>query len=215
MTRFTVPLDEARPTFLAALDAFVAAVDALDDLALLGPSRAHGWSRLDCLVHVRAGLQEMLAGLPARTDAAPDVDSASYWTSWEEAADEDPVPGILQTRRTASAYARPTHAMEHLRQVTTGLRHAVTALDDGAHDFQGHVLTSGDLLATWAVELAVHHHDLDLPADLPAPDPAAVRLGRRTADALAGRPDVCRRASDDDGADGDDLTVMLAGFGRG
>ena len=54
--------------------------------------------------------------------------------------------------------------------------------------FQGHVLDTGDFLATWATELAVHHLDLDLEAALPGPDPDALQLARKTAEALAGGP---------------------------
>lgn len=207
MKPYSVPLAEARPAFLAALDVFEEAAGSLDDLTLLGASRVHGWSRLDCLVHVRLGLQEMLAGLAARMDDTPDVDAASYWTAFEDGADVDPVPGILVTRRVAAAYTRPGHAVRHLHEVAQGLRHAVPALADGSIAFQGHVLTAGDMLATWAVELAVHHHDLALPSDAPAPAPAAVHIGRLTAEALGGTSGARAGAEDD-------LAVMLAGFGR-
>jgi hypothetical protein len=36
--------------------------------------------------------------------------------------------------------------------------------------------------------VAVHHLDLDLGPDAPGPDPGALRLARRTAEALAGSP---------------------------
>lgn len=200
----TIQLDEARSAFISQLTAFEAAVESLDDLALLGASRAHGWSRLDCIVHVRMGLQELLAGMNAQTDESCDVDAASYWTTWEECADDDPVPGILMTRRTASAYTRPTHCLEHLRDVCAGLRRAAQALPAEPVAFQGRVLSAGDLLATWAVELVVHHLDLDLPeASAPGPAPAATALARRTVVALDAQVDYC-----------DDTEAVLRGFGR-
>jgi hypothetical protein len=64
----------------------------------------------------------------------------------------------------------------------------VERMAPGRVGFQGHVLTTGNFLATWATELAVHHLDLDLGEDAPAPDPEALRLARRTAEALAGGP---------------------------
>ena len=190
---YTVDLAEGRDAFLAELTAFQAAARSLDDPALLGASRAHGWSRLDCLVHVHLGLQEMLAGIPARTDVEPDVDAASYWSVFEEEADPDPVPGILLTRRVSSAYARPTHALADLEQVAAGLMHAVPAMPDQPVAFQGHVISAGDLLATGAVELAVHHHDLDAPAGAAAPAPGGA--ADRTADggSARGRPYDARR----------------------
>mgnify|MGYP002758780453 FL=1 len=97
--------------------------------------------------------------------------------------------------------------MRHLHEVVQGLRNTVPTLPDGPIAFQGHVLTAGDMLATWAVELAVHHHDLALPAGAPAPAPAAVHIGRLTAEAL-GSTSGARASAEDD------LAVMLAGFGR-
>lgn len=61
-------------------------------------------------------------------------------------------------------------------------------LKPGRVRFQGHVLATGDFLATWATELAVHHLDLDLPPEMPAPDDDALRLARQTAEVLAGGP---------------------------
>lgn len=204
---YTVPMDEARPAFLEQLHAFQAVACSLDDLALLGSSRAYGWSRLDCLVHVRMGLEEMLSGVPALTDDTPDLDAASYWFTWEEDADHDPVPGILMTRRTAAAYTRPTDALEHLGNVMAGLRAAVPRMADQPVLFQGHVLSAGDLLATWAVELAVHHHDLDAATDAAPPAQAAVHIGRRTVEALG-------KQGSSPALNRDNLSVLLVGFGR-
>lgn len=200
----TVSLDESRGAFLEELDRFHDAIRTLDDHALLGPSRAYGWSRLDCLVHVRMGLQELLAGIPARATTPPDTDAASYWTMWETTADADPVPGILMTRRTASAYSRPRHALEHLDQVIAGLQRAVRDMPDSAVAFQDHVLSAGDLLATWAVGLLVHHYDLNTSAAKTPFASAAVAIGRRTVEALHDNlPKV-----------NDDLSLVLVGFGR-
>ncbi|WP_052462507.1 hypothetical protein [Nigerium massiliense] len=106
------------------------------------------------------------------------------------------------TRRLATAYARPTHALEHLHIVAAGLRVSVAQMPDQPVRFQGHVLSAGDLLATWAVELVVHHHDLDVPDA--ALSPEAVLLGRRTAEALLGVRAETR----------DDVAVLLDAFGR-
>lgn len=201
---YSVPLQEARPAFLAELDSFLATATAMDDHTLVGPSRAYGWSRVDCLVHVRMGLQELLAGIPARTDGSPDVDAASYWSTWDPAADRDPVPGILVTRRTASAYTRPTHALEHLRHVVSGLKQSVPAMPDSPVRFQGHTISAGDLMAAWAVEVVLHHHDLDAPDGTAALSPGAIAIGRHTVEAL--RDDLPSAHSD--------LSTLLTGFGR-
>lgn len=106
------------------------------------------------------------------------------------------------TRRTASAYSRPTHALEHLHHVAAGLRLAVPRMPDQPVRFQGHVLSAGDLLATWAVEVVLHQHDLDAPGAAAQLAPDALLIGRRTAEALG------------ETLDADDLAVLLAGFGR-
>lgn len=204
-TPLSIPLAEGRAALLSALDAFEAAVASLDDLALLAPSRAHGWARVDCVVHVRVGLEEMLAGTPAVTGTAPTVDAASYWSTWEETAEADPIPGILWTRRTASAYARPRGVIEHLDMVARGVRAAAERMDEGALAFQDQVIATGDFLATWAVEQTVHHLDLDLPAGAPGPAPSALALARRTVEAL--RPGAADPSEDD-------AAAVLRGFGR-
>lgn len=204
-TPLTIPLDDGRQALLGALDAFEAAARSLDDLALLAPSRCHGWARLDCIVHVRVGLEEMLAGMRAVVDAPPTVDAASYWSMWQDAAAEDPVPGILWTRRTASAYSRPRGALEQLGTVVAGVADAAGRLGEGSLAFQGHVISAGDLLATWAVELVIHHLDLDLPAGAPAADPAALALARRTVEALGTAGPAAPTSAEE---------IVLTGFGR-
>ncbi|WP_232667020.1 maleylpyruvate isomerase N-terminal domain-containing protein [Pseudonocardia sp. TRM90224] len=180
----------ARAALLGELDRFVEVVAALSDHELLAASRCHGWAVLDVVVHVRTGLQEMVGGVVAAIDRAPDRDAATYWSielpSTDGSADE--VDRILWTRRTASAYRRPAGALEHLRIAADAVRTSVARMPEGSVSFQGHVLAGGDFLATWAVELAVHHLDLGRDLDVPAPTPESLALGRATVEALAGSP---------------------------
>ncbi|WP_181780365.1 maleylpyruvate isomerase N-terminal domain-containing protein [Pseudonocardia pini] len=192
-----------RAAFLDQLDRFLEAAHGASDLALLGASRCHGWSALEVLVHVRVGLQEMVGGALNSTDDAPDQDAATYWREYEGGGDE--VGAILWTRRTASAYHHPREALEHLDMAAHAVDRAVRAVPEGAVAFQHHVLGTGDFLATWAVELTVHHLDLAEAAGTVSPTPAALRLGRATVDALAGSPSPTRWADD---------RAVLAGFGR-
>jgi len=174
----------------AAIRALLAAADQLDDQGLLAPSRCPGWSRLDTLVHVHLGLQEMLLGVVSPTAAEPDVDAASYWRTEPPAHDDgaDALDQIGFLHRLSSAYRRPSGAVEHLRTTAETLAGAVQRMTEGRVRFQGHVLDTGDFLATWATELAVHHLDLDLLPDAPEPGRDALRLARQTAEALAGGP---------------------------
>jgi hypothetical protein len=107
------------------------------------------------------------------------------------------VPQILWMRRTAAAYARPTGALRHLTGVVDTARIALRRMPDHPVLFQGKTMTSGDFLATWVVELAVHQLDLGEAAGHPTPESLAVV--RRTAEALAD-VDLPERWSDEDAA---------------
>jgi hypothetical protein len=164
------------------LSAFVSAAESFSEHELLGASRCHGWSRLDAVVHVRAGVEEMVGVCAAQLDDPPDHDAASYWGSFAD-ADDDPVPSILWMRRTAAAYQRPEGALRHLRDVAGTARIALERMPDDPVLFQGKAMASGDFLATWVVELAVHH--LDLGADAGHPTPESLTVVRRTVEAVA------------------------------
>ena len=173
-----------------AVRALVTAADGLTDEALLVPSRCAGWSRLDALAHVHLGLQEMLLGVVTPADAPPTVDAASYWHTDPPGRDDsaDAIDQLGYLHRLSSAYRRPRGLVGHLLVTAEGLTGAVERMPEGSVRFQGHVLATGDFLATWATELAVHHLDLDLDANAPGPDPDALSLARQTAEALAGHP---------------------------
>jgi uncharacterized protein (TIGR03083 family) len=196
--------DTARDAVLAQLDTFAAVAGELTDRDLLTPSRCAGWAAGEVLVHVHMGLQEMLLGLVTPAAGEPDTSASGYWRQPPPATDAeaDELAAIRFVRLVAAAYRRPTGVVGHLRPTMDGVRSAVTHLRPGAVRFQGLVLSTGDFLATWAVELAVHHLDLRRG---PAPAPAALRLGRQTVEALLGEPMP---------AGWDDETVLLLGSGR-
>ncbi len=174
--------DTAAGLMREQLDLFVDAARSFSDYELLGPSRLHGWSRLELVVHARLGLEEMAAVCAAQVDDEPDHDAASYWASFAE-DDDDRVPHIMWMRRTASAYHRPEGALRHLDAVAAILRIALGRMPDHPVLFQGKVMASGDFLATWVVELAVHQ--LDLGEDGGHPSAAALDVVRRTVEAVA------------------------------
>lgn len=203
MRPLSVPHQEAAGLLRAQLSDFVAAASLPSDLSLLGASRCHGWSRLDVVVHVRAGLEEVVGGCAAQTDRAPDHDAASYWSlSLADGQDHDPVPPILWLRRTASAYGRPHAAVRHLRDVVARLGPALERMPDQPVEFQGTVMASGDFLTTWVVELVVHQLDLDVDAP---PRLEALALARTTVEAVAGAGLPAAL---------DDRTAVLVGLGR-
>ena len=202
-----VPYAVAAAAMQGELRRLLEAATQLDDRAMLEASRCLGWSRTDLLVHVHLGLQEMLLGLVDPTGAEPDTDAASYWRAEPPSNDpgSDELDNLRFARLLASAYRRPTGLLGHLRPTLAGVSRAIEAFRAPAVNFQGHVLSGGDFLATWATELAVHHLDLNLGQELPGPDTAALRLARQTADALADRPSP---------ADSDNEHAVLVGWSR-
>lgn len=183
-----VDLVEGREAFLDGLHGLVEAAAGLADRELLASSRCHGWTVGDVLVHVHMGLQEMLLGVVSPTDAEPDTDAAGYWRHDVPSNDPnaDDLAPVRFTRLVGAAYRRPSGVVGHLLPTTRGLERAVAAMTDRAVEFQGQVLAAGDFLATWAVEVAIHHLDLGPEVDVPGPAPAALNLARRTIEALAG-----------------------------
>lgn len=203
--------DTAATVFLESVTRFVEAAAGLDDPALLDPARCRGWSRLETVVHVRLGLEEMLLGSAHRVEEAPDHDAVSYWSAFAaDAATVDAVDRVLHLRRTASAHRRPSGAVRHLESVAANAPAVVAALPhDGVVRFQGQRLAARDFLVTWAVEVACHHLDLALPPGSPAAPPAALDLTLRTLEALAGEPMPQRLTQSREPAD-----VVLAALGR-
>jgi hypothetical protein len=178
----SVDHDAAVELMRAQLDVFVGAAESFSDYDLLDASRVHGWSRLEVVVHTRLGLEEMAAVCAAQVDDEPDHDAASYWASYA-ADDDDRVPQIMWMRRTATAYNRPEGALRHLDDVAAVLRTALGRMPDHSVLFQGKVMTSGDFLATWVVELAVHQLDLGEAAGHPTA--GSLQVVRRTVEAVA------------------------------
>jgi Mycothiol maleylpyruvate isomerase N-terminal domain len=182
----SVEAETGRRAFSESAEAFVRAVDGLDEWELLGPSRCHGWTRLDVVVHVIGGWHEMLGGLVSAVDRAPTVDAASYWRAFaEEYADPDPVVTLMAQRRRTMAYARPASAREQLQDVAAAVLRGAAGVADASYLWQGHVFAPGDFLAVWAVEDVVHQ--LDLLCEDPVPR-SALDLARSTIEALAGGP---------------------------
>jgi uncharacterized protein (TIGR03083 family) len=183
-----IDLAPARDAFCGELDELLELAGRLDEHDLLATSRCRGWTVGDVLVHVHLGLQEMLLGIVSPTSKSRTVDAASYWASAPPSNDDAAfgVGHVHYVRLLASAYRGPDALAKHLSLIGRTVRRAAARLPDGQLEFQGHVIATGDFLATWAVELAVHHLDLGAELTLPPPRAEAVRLARRTVEELAG-----------------------------
>jgi hypothetical protein len=200
------PVEQARDAFVAEYTLLDELAASLSDEQLLLASRCLGWSVSDVLCHLDLGMVEILVALASPTDRQADTDFAAYWRDC--CAPGEPDLGHARwIRLVASAYARPSGVVRHLR-LTTGaaLRQAQAAPADRRLEFQGHVIEPGDFLATWVVEAAVHHLDLTLQLpDAPPPAAASLQVTRETLDALLGEPLP---------GDWDDTTYALKGTGR-
>lgn len=182
----SIRTDIARQAFADSTTAFLAAAEATGEHDLLASSRCHGWTRLDVVVHVIAGWQEMLGGMVSPVDEDPTVDAASYWAAFaQEYGGNDPVDVLMSQRRRTAAYARPASALQQLRDLAEAALRGVAAMADRPHLWQGHVFTAGDFLAVWAVENVVHQLDLSLAAPTPT---TALALARDTVEAIVGQP---------------------------
>ena len=179
----TLDLETGRTAFVDSVRGFVAAVDDLDEWSLLGTSRCHGWTRLDVVVHVIAGWQDMLGGFVSPVDGPPTVDAASYWPAYDEEEAGDPLLDLLAQRRRTAAFARPDSARGQLRDVADAVLRGAASCAEGHYLWQGHVFTAGDFLTIWAVEDVIHQ--LDLLGARPVP-PSALDLARATVAELDG-----------------------------
>jgi Mycothiol maleylpyruvate isomerase N-terminal domain len=200
------PFPPARDAFLAEYALLEELAGSLTDEQLLLASRCRGWAVCDVLYHLHLGLEEILVGFASPTDRPADTDFATYWRDCCAGEGFD-VGQTRFVRLVASAYARPTGLVAHLRKpMGAALRLARSADGDQRLDFQEHVMPMGDFLATWVVEAAVHHLDLtpELP-DAPPPVPASLAVTRDTLDTLLGRPVPVAW---------DDATYALKGSGR-
>lgn len=179
----TVDLETGRTAFSDSVRGFVAAADGFDEWSLLGASRCHGWTRLDVVVHVLAGWQEMLGGFVSPVDDAPTVDAASYWPAFDEEYDDDHLLVLMAQRRRTATYSRPDAARQQLHDVADAVLRGTASCTDRPLRWQGHVFAAGDFLTIWAVEDVIHQADLLADGPLPA---SALDLARATVAELGG-----------------------------
>ncbi|TQS39916.1 maleylpyruvate isomerase N-terminal domain-containing protein [Cryptosporangium phraense] len=203
----TVALRDAQDAFDAAAARFDTLLAEITDVQQLARSRCSGWQVCDVIAHLHLGLAEMITGFAYPTDAPADTDFVSYWRHRPAA---DPARDVAQARfvrLVSSAYAKPSGLIGHVRPTVDAARRFVALAGDGRIEFQDQILPVGDFIATWVVEIALHHLDVlvDLPG-LPRPPANALALIATTLDDLRGDPTRPH--------DWDDETYALAGSGR-
>jgi uncharacterized protein (TIGR03083 family) len=189
MTGNSVP--DANPAHLLrdAYGAFAGVVAGLGDEESWRPTGCTGWAVRDLVFHCLSDAQRGLVALHTPAAGPVDRDAVTYWRDWRP----DSV-GAANGRRWVRVSAGMFLDFSQLRdlyQETVAATVTAAAAADPARlvGTQGHVLTTGDLLATLAVEATVHH--LDLTVSLPAaPGPSASGLAavRSVLNGLLGRP---------------------------
>lgn len=190
----------------SAYGAFAEVVGGLGDEESWLPSGCAGWAVRDLVFHCLTDAQRALVALHTPASGPADRDAVTYWADWQP----DTV-GAAHGRRYVRVCASMFLIFDQLRELYLETAAAVVTAAAGADArqlvrTQGHVLTSGDLMQTLAVEAAVHH--LDLVTHLPsAPPPAedALACVRLTLDGLLGHPVP---------VDWDDTHYALAATGR-
>jgi hypothetical protein len=166
----------------------LACIETLDEDAAWRPTGCAGWTVRDLVFHLLTDAQRALVALGTPAEGAADVDAVSYWRAWQP-----DTPGALAGRRSIRIMASvwtDTSALTALYGESARAVLVQAARADGAAlvATQGHVLTVDDLLATLAVEAAVHHLDLVAFSDGSGPGAQSLAPVRETLDGLLGRP---------------------------
>ena len=195
-------------------DEFAALRVAYGDLAGLAESLSErdswcatgcpGWAVRDVVFHLLGDAQRALVSLLTPSDGPADRTAVTYWIDSPGQHDPDS-RGLRATRTMASAWGLPYLVETYVLTGAAVLTLAGRVPPDTLVATQGHVLTARDLVATFAVEAAVHHLDLVVELDRPGPRAEPLALVRRTLDGLLGRPVPVAW---------DDRTWALAGTGR-
>jgi len=158
----------------------------------------------DLVFHLLGDAQRALVAFATPVTGPADRDAVTYWT--DSPGREDPDSLNLRATRTMASAWRLQSLVGTFTETSGAVLHAAGRTPpDALVATQGHVLRAGDLMATLAVEAAVHHLDLVVDLDRPGPGPAPLALVRRTLAGLLGRPAPVAW---------DDETWALAGTGR-
>ncbi|WP_219417632.1 maleylpyruvate isomerase N-terminal domain-containing protein [Pseudonocardia nigra] len=160
-------------------------VASLDEEDSWRPTRCAGWVVRDLLLHLLGDAQRALVALASPAAGPPDRDAVSYWV--DSSFNQDPGFGEIRTVRTiASAWTFDNLVRTFVETTRAVVSLAGRATSDSLVTTQGHVLRTDDLLATLAVEAAVHHLDLVVELHRPGPRSEPLALVRRTLEGLLG-----------------------------
>ena len=159
----------------------------LDEAGSWQPTGCAGWAVRDLVLHLLTDAWRALVALGTPAPGPADQDAVTYWTGVPAGTDADS-RGLRAVRTSASAWQLAALTTTYAEATGAVLVLAARAPDDALVATQGHVLRVPDLVATLAVEAAVHHLDLVQHLDRPGPGAAPLALVRHTLEGLLGRP---------------------------
>jgi hypothetical protein len=187
---------------------------AYDDLAALAaslgeedcwlPTGCRGWVVRDLVLHLLSDAQRGLVALATPAEGPPDRDAVTYWVD-APTGDDPEFRHVRGTRTIASAYGLRPLVTAYVETSRAVVSLAQRTDPRACVPTQGHTLLAQDLVATLAVEAAVHHLDLVTDLDRRGPGERPLALVRQTLDGLLGRPVP---------VGWDDTTYALSGTGR-
>ncbi|MGD1053067.1 MAG: maleylpyruvate isomerase N-terminal domain-containing protein [Candidatus Dormibacteria bacterium] len=162
-------------------------VTALPDAAFDRATGCEGWSVRDLLFHLLLDPQRALVALASPANEEPTVDLVSYWRGYQPGSAEAARHAEF-VRRAASAYSHQVLVEQWAETSEAAVRAAAWALPATVRvHTQGLIIAIPDLLATLAVEAALHHLDLTAHLDTAPSVPAtALDIVRLTLDGLLG-----------------------------
>jgi hypothetical protein len=200
------PPGNVRTVLAEELDDLRSIVAGLSAAELVRATGCQGWMVADLLVHIRLGAEDLLHGLAAPCEDPADRDYISCWKDWP-ARSEVTFSDVRLTWAMAAWYTTADGLRRHFDDIVAIAARASRAARVGHVRLHGHVQSTEDFLAMWAVELCVHH--LDLLVGVPdrlGPRPGAVEIALNTVDGLLEERQRPARW--------DELTYLLKATGR-
>lgn len=164
-------------------------ISGLEDADFQRSTRCAGWIMSDVIFHLLLDAQRALVAFSSQVKGGADLDQLGFWRNWtttRTAAQDNAHARFV--RIAASAYSTPRQLVGQWQETARAVV-AVAGYAPGPRVIadRGHRMTITDLLATLAVEAAIHHLDLvlELPGK-PLPRPAAIEFTSTVLDALLG-----------------------------
>jgi uncharacterized protein (TIGR03083 family) len=148
-------------TLTAEVHAITAAVRGATEQDFAQPTRCHGWTVKDLLMHLLRGAYWALVVFATPTRAPADVDFVSYWRIFDPSDTTQNEATERGTRLAASGYRTGAGLAAEWREVAAAMLRVAAAAQLGTRvATQGHVLAVDDFLVTLVAEVTIHGLDM-------------------------------------------------------